>query len=425
MSVSAQHMLSGIEDVAQFLSNNSSNIERYTDLPDATENDGKIVDIGCDLYYSCNGEWKKVGGADSADPPDGVEIPDCVSNLEEYTQYQDYVDNVINSNIDVAFDIGFRNLTVDDFFNNVCLFANNLNVPQDLDVVTEAPSINEVLDSHGVNNHYPQAGSYDVLWAVGGWLNDPIRLYVNGVNANGQQALFDATIKYSTSVSNKIDFWHEGGGNMGWVLPEEYTYVKTGQKFRISMWSGADRESGTSWSTVGHPSHPSSWTTDYIANVSSNEEGEITVQYSFSKLVSPAPNWHQANITLVAVFNYGTEYASWYRIAISTYTNNANTAANVSDTSTLDFPLWGSPANTPIRAPFEGLGSVLVTESNYKWALVPKDNPTVNIEADPGDCQFIGWQTSNSSILGNANDASTTALINQETSITGVFDCTV
>ena len=407
---SAKNLLSGIEDIAQSFKNYSL-IPSYTELPNATENEGKIVSIGCNLYYACEGEWKKVG-ADTTAPPENTEIPDCISNLEEYNQYQDYVDNVINSNIDIAFDIGFRNLTVDDFFNNVCLFENNLNVPENLNLITQAPSSNEILTSNHINNKYPEDGSYDVLWTLS--MNNSGTISYNTPNG---------TIKHYRSVPNTVLFESNSGGNMGWVLPEQYTYVKTGQKFQISMWLGADRPTASSWSKFGYSSHPSSWTADYISSVSSNQSGEITIEYSFNKLfTSFAPNWHENNLWLVAVFNYGTEYASWYLLTVATYPN-ANLLVNMSETAVLDQPLFNSPTDTPTLAPGETLGSVRVIESNYKWALVPKDNSTVNIEADPGKCQFVGWQTSDNSILGNQNDASTTALINQDTSITGVFDC--
>ena len=324
---------SGIEKIASDLTDygfggdgGSSTIPSYTELPDVTENDSKIVSIGCNLYYACEGEWKKVG-ADTTAPPENTEIPDCISNLEEYNQYQDYVDNVINSNIDIAFDIGFRNLPIDNFFNNVCLFGNNLNVPENLNVsenlnlITQAPSSNEILTSNHINNKYPEAGSYDVLWT-------------NSLTLNNSSAIsYNSSLPTITHSDNTVVFWQRSAGYMGWVLPEQYTYVKTGQKFQISMWGGADRATGSRWSKVGHSSHPSSWTTDYISSVSSNQSGEITIEYSFNKLVnSSAPTWHENNLLLIAVFNYGTEYASWYRLNFSVY-GNQNLLINMSETA--------------------------------------------------------------------------------------------
>ena len=39
-------------------------------------------------------------------------------------------------------------------------------------------------------------------------------------------------------------------------------------------------------------------------------------------------------------------------------------------------------------------------------------------------CSFVEWRTNDNSIIGNVNDTVTTALINNDTSITGVFNCT-
>ena len=404
----------GIEKIASDLTDYGFSNEKviprqYPTLPPPLDHSGELISVDCNLYISCDGQWKSVESA--APPPEGVEVPDCVSNLEEYNQYEDYVDNVINSNIDIAFDIGFRDLTVDDFFNNVCLFANNLNVPEDLALLAQTSSNNVGSSSHGIDNHYPEAGSFDILSTTEKIIENSDLLYNDP----------SATITHSET---QVDFWHTGGTFMGWVLPEEYIFVKTGQKFRVAMFAGADRTSGSTWSKVGHPSHPSSWTTDYIASASSNESGEITFQYSFYQLVSPAPDWHSTAIQLVAVFNYGTENASWYLMGGVTVANNTNRFVNIGGTRGLDFPYFDSPQYDPLPSPFAGLGSVLVTESNYKWALVPKDNPTVNIQADPNSCQFVGWQTSDSSIIGNTGEMNTTAFINNNTSITGVFDCT-
>jgi hypothetical protein len=101
------------------------------------------------------------------------------------------------------------------------------------------------------------------------------------------------------------------------VLPEEYDYVKTGQKFRLAMLMGADRNSGHNFTTSAYSSHPSSWGGDYICNVSSDMSGEISIDVSLNKISSI----NNTNWTIYAVFNYsgdgsanGPNSEAWYSI---------------------------------------------------------------------------------------------------------------
>ncbi|NDG53837.1 MAG: hypothetical protein EBY39_12600, partial [Flavobacteriia bacterium] len=71
----------------------------------------------------------------------------------------------------------------------------------------------------------------------------------------------------------------------------------------------------------------------------------------------------------------------------------------------------------------EGNNIVKITESTFKWGVFEKGS-TINIESPSSNpCTFSRWKTSDNSILGNTTDTSTTAIINQDTSITGVFIC--
>ena len=118
----------GIEKIAADLTDygfggGSSDIPKYTDLPDPTSNDGKIVASGCDLYYGCGGEWKKVG-TDAIPPPENV--PGCVSNLEEYNQYQEYKEQFLAENSATAFDQMLNsNNDISELIYDVCLFSDN------------------------------------------------------------------------------------------------------------------------------------------------------------------------------------------------------------------------------------------------------------------------------------------------------------
>lgn len=117
--------------------------------------------------------------------------------------------------------------------------------------------------------------------------------------------------------SNQLVVRNYGATHTIVVFPEEYDYVKTGQKFRLAMILGADRNSGHNFTMSGHSSHPADWGGDYICNVSSNMAGEISVDLSVKKIVSV----NNTNWTICAVFNYsgdgsanGANSEAWYSI---------------------------------------------------------------------------------------------------------------
>lgn len=117
--------------------------------------------------------------------------------------------------------------------------------------------------------------------------------------------------------SNQLVVRNYGAAHTIVVFPEEYDYVKTGQKFRLAMILGADRNSGHNFTMSGHSSHPADWGGDYICNVSSNVAGEISVDLSLKKVYSV----NNTNWTICAVFNYsgdgsanGANSEAWYSI---------------------------------------------------------------------------------------------------------------
>lgn len=117
--------------------------------------------------------------------------------------------------------------------------------------------------------------------------------------------------------SNQLLVRNYGASHTIVVFPEEYDYVKTGQKFRLAMIMGADRNSGHNFTMSGHYSHPADWGGDYICNVSSNVAGEISVDLSLKKVYSV----NNTNWTICAVFNYsgdgsanGANSEAWYKI---------------------------------------------------------------------------------------------------------------
>ena len=117
----------GIEKIAADLTDygfggdgGSSTIPSYTDLPDVTENDGKIVASGCDLYHSCNGTWNKIGGGTSS----SEDLPGCVNNLEEYMQYEEYKQGVIGESSLDFFNAGIND-NIEPLVIDACLYADS------------------------------------------------------------------------------------------------------------------------------------------------------------------------------------------------------------------------------------------------------------------------------------------------------------
>ena len=128
----------GIEKIAADLTDygfggGDSTIPSYTDLPDVTENDGKIVASGCDLYHSCNGEWIKIIKEDtitklSEEESEG--LPGCVATLEDKVNYVNYRDEVITQNASDTFSLSLQGL-VSPTLHEACLYAEFQGLPDD------------------------------------------------------------------------------------------------------------------------------------------------------------------------------------------------------------------------------------------------------------------------------------------------------
>lgn len=66
--------------------------------------------------------------------------------------------------------------------------------------------------------------------------------------------------------------------------------------------------------------------------------------------------------------------------------------------------------------------SIKFEESTYKWAIVQGETTlTLSAQVD-GQCTFVEWSSTDAAI-NQLNNSQTTVIINQDTSITGVFDC--
>jgi len=179
----------GIEKIATDLTDYgfSSTIPSYTDLPDVTENDGKIVASGCDLYHSCNGTWNKIS-SESIPPPD--EAPACVTNLSEYNQYQEYKQQIFAEYQEQAFSNALNGIPANPI-RDVCLFKQINNTSS-----SETINSNAISAGHEHTNYLKSDGT---VWAA-------------GRNDNGQ--LGDGTTK---DRSNPVQVTNADGSEFGGV----------------------------------------------------------------------------------------------------------------------------------------------------------------------------------------------------------------
>ncbi len=101
---------------------NSSN-----DLPvPAIDYDGEIVQVGCELYISCDGEWKPLVSIDRLPLSEAEQTlyPACVTTAGESLQYIDYTDTVLNENSSLILQASLNGQTTDDVLHEVCTFQN-------------------------------------------------------------------------------------------------------------------------------------------------------------------------------------------------------------------------------------------------------------------------------------------------------------
>ena len=67
--------------------------------------------------------------------------------------------------------------------------------------------------------------------------------------------------------------------------------------------------------------------------------------------------------------------------------------------------------------------TIFIEESTYKWGIFrPETTINLNGSIDP-DCSFIKWQSSDT-VINQPNTFNTSVIINNDSSITGVFNCT-
>jgi len=95
----------------------------YDFVPEDME-DGEIIKVGCDLYLSCDGVWKKVDLATEA--PEVESLPGCVTNSLEAVEYAEYREQFLANNLNDNFTNGFLgNDDISDTIHDVCLFSSD------------------------------------------------------------------------------------------------------------------------------------------------------------------------------------------------------------------------------------------------------------------------------------------------------------
>jgi len=105
----------------------------YDFVPEDME-DGEIIKVGCDIYLSCNGEWKNLG---SPGAPEIENLPGCVTNLSQAVEYQEYKEEFLAQNMGNTFDQMLNSDTdISDSIYNVCLFSNESNSTVKIDETT-------------------------------------------------------------------------------------------------------------------------------------------------------------------------------------------------------------------------------------------------------------------------------------------------
>jgi hypothetical protein len=97
--------------------------DNINSLPLAINQDGAIVRVGCNLYVSCDGQWKPLVESGQEQLPVST-IPGCIKNLNELTLYQTYKDKFIAENSLESFEAGFDQ-TFQSLIYDVCLYTED------------------------------------------------------------------------------------------------------------------------------------------------------------------------------------------------------------------------------------------------------------------------------------------------------------
>jgi hypothetical protein len=102
--------------------------DSITELPASEVSyNGEVVRVGCDLYLSCDGVWKKFTQyqSDTVDDPNDI-FPECVETTAEALQYQQYFDEVMAERNSASFIDSLNGTSANSDLQSVCLFKKDV-----------------------------------------------------------------------------------------------------------------------------------------------------------------------------------------------------------------------------------------------------------------------------------------------------------
>ena len=430
----------GIEKIANDLMDygfggGSLDIPKYTNLPDPEPFDGKIVASGCDLYYGCDGEWKKVG-ADAIPPPEN--IPGCISNLQEYNQYQEYKDGIIEFHQADAIDKALNGNSFDFFLSDVCLFkeVSNPNGNESLCQTKVIESnykwaIVENGNTINIKAEVLSANSLGLEFALQSNTSDGSLDFVDSGAYQFNITNPDNTVSHSSSVTkygSTSVFFDNGFLDTNEIAP--FNFMHTNTEYSLGFWVNGKISQNSdryiiSTSALGNSQKgfravivnqkmffsvngsPATHKTITSANTLNDDE------WYYVKVISHLDN----DIWKLSMYVNGELSASIDR-GISPYTLSDNSAYSLS---------MGVNKYTTKRLLNIYLQDLVIFKGNLDPATftdVPTTLTPVSVNPDEEvNCSFVNWKTSDNSIIGDVNSSETTALINNDVSITGVFQC--
>lgn len=426
----------GIEKIASDLIDYGfSKIPQYTDLPDVAENDGKIVASGCDLYHSCNGAWNKIGG-ESIPPP--AEAPACVSSLEEYSQYREYINDIINSNTKNSFDAGLSEDQFDLFFHSVCLFQESNGVPS-----ANSTSV-KIQESNYKWGEFTKDTSINIAASIelpGVQCDD---LVIQSNSFDGDTSIVD-TSRNSYPITNSLNVEHSSNlikygstslffNGSNWLTINDtadvslqnegkrtFAYLHQNTNFSISFWINGDIAGSHDSIVIANSSLLSSQTGTRVAIASSRIVFSINKIDVTNQLLSKVLNnnqWYFVEALAFENMMYLYVDGEWQNSGPYSNTNYLNVDAHHALT-------LGKNLNTNtsfLKDIF--LQDIKITKNITSESPMTIPNSMRPVQCgEESTCSFVEWKTSDASILGDKNSANTTALITKDTAITGVFQC--
>ncbi len=286
----------GIEKIAADLTDygfggggGSSTIPSYTDLPDVTENDGKIVASGCDLYHSCDGSWNKVGGESIPAPTE--DIPGCVETLEDYNNYINYVDSVISNGMSSAFEESFNFGVKENFFNDVCLHK---------EVLGEGQAIVKIQQSNyqfGIFENNTNINiSAETPVTAGYYTSLHIKSDVN-VNPNGQPG-YDVALSLQSNTTN--------GSTTFTDLSENNLVISSNENTQHSTAVVKYGASSLDFNELSYLSVPGD-----SAELLFEPNEDITIEHWFNITEDPAMNDYGWQVPMISKGPNNTAYHGW------------------------------------------------------------------------------------------------------------------